>query len=196
MTGRDAIVGPMVLGSQSSVSGLYAAMTFHHARLETSGRHVLSTLHLEGRAAAQRSFDAFRRELEAHLEAEERWVLPAFARVEPNASEDILTEHGQIREAAGAAERSFDDRTDGPGKAPDERPMHELLELLCEHCRREESNLYRWSETAIGEPESRAVLQKIEAAERGDDDAAESRAGDDLGRARTIPRSGRRRASE
>jgi hypothetical protein len=147
------------LGSEPSCSGLYAALTFHHARLETSGRHVLSTLHLEGPAAAKLTFAGFRCELDAHLEAEEAWVLPAFARVEPEASQAICADHAEIRVATDVVARSLD--------APpvNEPAMYKLLELLQLHCRREETQLYRWAETGVGEPESRAVIQKIEMAE-------------------------------
>src|SRR4051794_6095155 len=146
----------------TSSSGLYGALTFHHARVETSGRHALTTLRLEGIEAARPSFDAFRRELEGHLEAEERWMLPSFARFDPQACEAIRLEHARIRDGIARASRSLDAR------AADERPLHELLELLVLHCQREESELYRWAETAIGEEESRAVLQKIEIAESDD----------------------------
>src|SRR5260221_13318252 len=50
-----------------------------------------------------------------------------------------------------------------PDRPPvDEAGLHNPLELLNLHCGREEPELYRWAETAIGEPESRAVIQKIE----------------------------------
>jgi hemerythrin len=149
----------MTLGAEPSSSGLYAALYFHHARLEASGRHVLSTLRLEGPAAARGAFKTFKCELEAHLEAEERWVLPGFARAEPEAYEAIREEHMLIRQMSESLTWS------AATVASDERTLHELVDLLLAHCRREEQTLYRWAETAIGEPESRAVLQKIEAAE-------------------------------
>jgi hypothetical protein len=149
----------MVLQSEANSSGLYAALTFHHARLETSGRHVLSALHLEGPRAAKASFAKFRCELDAHLEAEEAWVLPGFARVDPESSQAICAGHAQIRKVSDAVARSLE------APPADESAMHELLELLDLHCRREEHELYRWAETGIGESESRAVIQKIEMSE-------------------------------
>ena len=149
----------MVLDAGTSTSGLYAALTFHHARLEASGRHLLSTLQLEGSKGARTCLAKFRCELDAHLEAEERWILPAYGRIRPQAKEVICREHEQIRAMADRFARSLD-------RPPvDEAALHQLLELLNLHCRREEPELYRWAETAIGEPESRAVIQKIETSE-------------------------------
>jgi hypothetical protein len=136
-------------------------LIYHHARLEASGRHVVSTLQLEGPAAARTFFGAFKRELDAHLEAEETWVLPPFAGVRKQVYEAVCADHVEIRRAADLAEKSLD------AGSTDDHPLHRLLALLEENCRREESDLYRWSETAIGEHDSRAVLQKIEAAEFG-----------------------------
>jgi hypothetical protein len=132
---------------------------FHHAVLETSLRHSLSTLHLEGAAAADPCFQAFRRELDAHLEAEETWLLPSYERVRPQAAETVRAQHAKLRSAAALAAEAL------AASAVDERPLYELDELLGQHCRSEESDLYRWSETAIGQQASRAVLQKIEAVE-------------------------------
>ena len=149
----------MVLDAETNTSGLYAALMFHHARLEASGRHVLSTLHLEGRHGARTCFAQFKRELDAHLEAEEKWVLPAYGRIRPQAKEVICREHEQIRSVADRFARSLDT------PPADEPALHQLLELLGLHCRREEPELYRWAETAIGEPDSLAVIQKIETSE-------------------------------
>ena len=151
------------LESCSCSSGLYAALTFHHARLEAKARHVLATLQLEGPDAARKSFASFKRELDAHFEAEETWVLPAFARARPEASAEIGAEHARIRHAVQAFERS--------GGA-DEQMLHELLDLLLNLCRLEERDLCKWSETAIGEAESRAVLQRIEEAELAEGERA------------------------
>src|SRR6266511_4020138 len=114
----------MIAGHEASSSGLYGALTFHHARLETLGRHVLSTLHLEGRSGAQAAFSSFKRELDAHVEAEERWLLPAFARAKSAACESLVAEHARLRVASDLAAAALDTET------IDERPMHALLELL------------------------------------------------------------------
>lgn len=149
----------MIGTGTASSSGLYGAFTFHHARLEASLRHVISELHLAGAGAAKAAFGTFERELEAHLEAEETWLLPSFERVRPQAGETIRLQHVKVRAADARARSELD-------KAPaDDRPLHELLQLLEVHCRNEEGDLYRWAETAIGEQDSRAVLQKIEAGE-------------------------------
>jgi hemerythrin HHE cation binding domain-containing protein len=149
----------MIAGHEASSSGLYGALTFHHAQLETLARHALSMCHLEGGGAAQSTMSQFERELDAHLEAEERWLLPAFARTNPVACDAIMAEHARLRVACNLCAAALDAET------IDERPIHVLLELLGDHCRREEAELYRWAETSIDEATSRAVIQKIEGAE-------------------------------
>ena len=99
-------------------------MTFHHARLEASLRHALATLRLEGPAAAQSSFEAFRRELDAHLEAEERWLLPPFERVKPQAGEAVRAQHEMVRRGADKLAKAL------AVNSVDEKPFHELDELL------------------------------------------------------------------
>jgi Hemerythrin HHE cation binding domain len=152
----------MVVGPDPNTSGLCAALSFHHARLETCGRHVLSMLQAHGSSGARASFGSFQRQVIGHLEAEETWLLPAFARARPQACETIRAEHARIRGALDALARSFD------ANAADHRALHDLLERLLEHGRREEGDLYRWAETAISESDSRAVIQKIEAVELGE----------------------------
>jgi hemerythrin superfamily protein len=142
-----------------SASGLQGALTFHHARLETIGRHALSTLRLEGPAAARASFDSFKRELDAHLEAEEAWILPPYRRRKRDVCDRIRTDHTELRCLADAVARGLE------SGARDEEPLRKLLELLAEHGRLEESDCYRWSESGIDEIASKSVLRKIEAAE-------------------------------
>jgi hypothetical protein len=149
----------MIGGYKASSSGLYGALTFHHAKLDASLRHVMATLRLEGPAAAKMAFDPFQRELDAQLEAEETWLLPPYERSKPKAAEAVLFQHVKVRAAATLAAAQLD------ALSAEERPLQDLYDVLALHCRCEESDLYQWSETAIGEEDSRAVLQKIEAGE-------------------------------
>jgi hypothetical protein len=119
----------------------------------------MSMLRLEGTAAAQANFEVFRRELDAHLEAEETWLLPPFELVKPHVADACRVQHAKVRSAAALAAQALASRT------VDETPLYVLDQLLCQHCRDEEGDLYRWCETAIGEQASRAVLRKIEAVE-------------------------------
>jgi len=148
----------MIVGQEPSSSGLYGAMTFHHTHLEMLARHVISTFHGEGRSAAQTSFSAFKRQLDAHLDAEETWLLPPFERANPSAYDAILAEHARLRASTDLAAAALDT------EQIDEHPLHRLVEILCELCHREEEGLYRWAETAIDAHASRAVIQKIEGA--------------------------------
>jgi hemerythrin superfamily protein len=148
-----------MMPASETASGLHAAMSYHHARLETAGRHALSTLRLEGPVAARHPFDGFKRELDAHLEAEETWILPLYRKGKPDDCSRIRSEHTELRCMADAVKRGL------AAGDTDEEPLRKLLELLLDHCRLEESDCYRWAEEAIDEKASRAVLRSIEAAE-------------------------------
>jgi hypothetical protein len=149
----------MIGGQKASSSGLYAALMFHHARLDADLRHVIATLRLEGPAPAKTTFGRFQRELDAHLEAEETWLLPSYTRAKPRAAKAVLVQHTKVRSSASRAATSLG------AQCSDEQPLQELYDVLALHCRCEESDLYKWSETAIGEEASRAVIQKIESEE-------------------------------
>ena len=149
----------MTIGSKCTVSGLCAAMTFDHAKLDTGGRHVVSLLLCEGQEAACQAWRPFLEELLVHLDAEEASMLPAFRREKPEACASILSDHAGIRRAAEVVTRSFECLD------ADERILRQLLHLLELHGRKEEDDLYPWSETGLGEHESRAVIERIEKTE-------------------------------
>jgi hypothetical protein len=134
-------------------------MTFDHAKLETGGRHVVSLLQCEGQEVACQAWRSFLEELLLHLDAEECSMLPAFDRVKPEACASIRSDHARIRRAAEVVTRSFERRS------PDEWALRDLLHLLALHGRMEENDLYPWSETGVGEHESRAVIERIEKSE-------------------------------
>jgi hypothetical protein len=119
-------------------------------------------LRLEGAVAARGSFSAFRRSLEAHLDAEDAWVVPPFGRECPDAAERIRADHAELRARALALAVCFD------AGAVEPHLLAELLEILDRHARFEESDFYRWADVAIDEASSRAVLREIEAAELGE----------------------------
>src|SRR6266542_2528974 len=89
----------MMTGSESTLSGLSAALTFDHARLETCGRHALSLLHCAEEDACRASWTIFRKRLFAHLEAEEKWILPEFEAARPDACAAVRAGHARIRHA-------------------------------------------------------------------------------------------------
>lgn len=79
----------------------------------------------------------------AHLEAEERFILPAFARVDREEAVALVREHGTIRELVielGVAVELHYARL---------APFERLAEFLRAHAAREEALLYRWAATML-----------------------------------------------
>jgi Hemerythrin HHE cation binding domain len=82
-------------------------------------------------------------QLLSHLEAEERYVLPAFARVDREEAMALIKEHGAIRELMmelGVAVELHYARL---------APFERLAEILRAHAAREEALLYRWASTML-----------------------------------------------
>lgn len=82
----------------------------------------------------------FEHALLSHMEAEERFVLPSFAKVDPQEALALLREHGQFREQLLEL-----------GVAVDLHAIRyerskELIERLQAHGAREDNLLYRWAD--------------------------------------------------
>ncbi|HEX9295516.1 MAG TPA: hemerythrin domain-containing protein [Polyangiaceae bacterium] len=153
----------MSSASQSTLSGLCAALTFDHARIETCGRHALSLLHCSEQDECRASWFIFRKHLFAHLDAEEKWILPAFDAARPEACAAVRSGHAEIKRAMATVSASLASGT------ADEHAMREVLDLLISQCQLEERELYPWSETAIDPTHSRAVLEQLEPVNREED---------------------------
>jgi hypothetical protein len=90
--------------------------------------------------------------LHAHMEAEERFVLPAFARVDRDEAVTLLRDHGKIREQLLEL-----------GVAVDLHAIRhirslEFIELLRAHAGREENLLYRWADQQLDQSLVEAAL--------------------------------------
>ena len=79
----------------------------------------------------------------AHMEAEERYVLPSFARVEHAEALDLIREHGAIRERLLELGVALDLHLVRFQRA------HEFIELLRAHAAREQKMMYRWVDTQL-----------------------------------------------
>jgi len=120
-------------------TSLYTYMVRDHASLDTLYGRVLEAMagtaqHLEG------LWTDFDHHLRSHMDAEERFVMPALAKVDRLSALMLLREHGQIREemlelgvACNLHELRF-------------ARSRELIEQLRSHAARENSLLYRWAD--------------------------------------------------
>jgi hypothetical protein len=121
---------------------LYTFMTSNHARLEILFERLLDAMAV-GAPEARELWTQLDHGLLAHMEAEERYVIPAFATVDRSAAREILADHAEIR--AQLLEL---------GVAMDLHHLRfetsqEFIRILRSHAAREDNLLYRWADTRL-----------------------------------------------
>jgi hemerythrin-like domain-containing protein len=138
-------------------STLYAYMVHSHEQLRDQVTRLLAAMQANARADATTLWNELEHELLDHMEAEERFVLPAFARVDHGEATVLLRDHGLIRE------NLLD-----LGIAVDlhyiryERSQ-QFIELLIRHAEREERLLYRWVDDRLSPGIVEAVKARVAA---------------------------------
>ena len=78
-----------------------------------------------------------------HMEAEERFVLPAFLRVDRDESLALLREHGELREHLRELGVAVDLHCTSDAQS------HDFADALRHHAEREENLLYRWADKSL-----------------------------------------------
>ncbi len=125
-------------------NSLYTFMTDNHARLEMQFERLLDAM-AAGSPDARELWTELDHGLLAHMEAEERYVIPAFASVDHAGAREILDDHAQIRA------QLLD-----LGVAMDLHRLRfetsrEFIRILRSHAAREDNLLYRWADTRLDE---------------------------------------------
>jgi len=130
------------LTRRSSTHSLQAFMTASHRSLARQFDQLLAAM--EANAPDVRElWNGLDRDLRAHMEAEERFVLPAFAKVDADEARALVRNHGLFREMLLEL-----------GVAVDLHCIREelsrpFIDLLRDHAAREDALLYRWAETRL-----------------------------------------------
>jgi hypothetical protein len=127
----------------SASASLYTYMIRSHQMLEELYLQVLDAMSIEA-PTLRELWTTLDRELRAHMEAEERFVLPAFARVDREEAVALLRDHGHVREQLLELGVAIDLH------AIRYERSHELVERLRVHAAREERLLYRWADQHLG----------------------------------------------
>lgn len=132
---------------------LYAYMMHSHEQLREEVARLLAAMQANARADVITLWNALEHKLLDHMEAEERFVLPAFAHVDYKEATALLREHGLIREnllELGIAVDLHNIRYER---------SQEFIDLLHRHAEREEHLLYRWADDRL----SPSVIQAVKA---------------------------------
>jgi hemerythrin-like domain-containing protein len=130
---------------------LYSYMIDNHAQLERTFEALLEAMQHDA-ADVRALWTEVDHGLLAHMEAEERYVLPAFARVDRAAAVEILREHGEIRQLLLELGVAIDLH-----QLRYERSQ-EFVRMLRAHAGREDNLLYRWADQMLELDLRRKVL--------------------------------------
>ncbi len=122
-----------------SHSTLYLYMTRSHKYLRTLLGRLLAAMEANAGDEVRRLWNELDHGLLAHMEAEERFVLPVFMHVDAEEARALLREHGLLREQL----LELGVRVDLHCVRYD--ASREFAELLDRHAGREENLLYRWA---------------------------------------------------
>ena len=133
--------------SQRTGSTLYRYLTHSHDDLRDLLVRLLAAMEANAREDVRSLWTELDHGLLAHMEAEERFVLPVFAHVDQDEARALLREHGLLREQLlqlGVAVDLHCIRFES---------SRVFADLLAHHAGREEQLLYRWAQEHL-EPEA------------------------------------------
>jgi Hemerythrin HHE cation binding domain len=134
-------------------STLYAYMMRSHEQLRDQVTRLLDAMHANARAEVTTLWNDLEHKLLNHMEAEERFVLPAFAHVDHGEATALLRDHGLIRESLLELGIAIDLHY-----VRYERSQ-EFIDLLLHHAAREERLLYQWADDRL----SASIVQAVKA---------------------------------
>ena len=123
-----------------------------HARLESLLDRAVAALGEGDERERARAWGELESELLAHMDAEERLLLPLFHRVSPRGAAIVGQEHRHIRARLAEVGASI-----AAGR-PDRALARAFAAELRAHARSEERLLYRWAEVDLGPAERESVL--------------------------------------
>lgn len=132
-------------------------MVRSHEQLRDQVTRLLAAMQANARADVTTLWGELEHKLLDHMEAEERFVLPAFAHVDHGEATALLREHGMIREnllELGIAVDLHYIRYER---------SNEFIDLLFRHAEREERLLYRWAEDRLSPGVVEAVKARVAA---------------------------------
>ena len=136
-------------------ASLRGVLTSDHARLDQLFQDLVGALRADAREDAARLWGRFDSELSAHMDLEERLILPAF--FEENAAEanSLLEEHAQIRRLLTELGLGLDLHLTRA------EVVEDFVERLRRHARREDELMYAWAERGVPEESQSLIRQQL-----------------------------------
>ena len=130
-------------------------LTADHLRLDALFDDVLKRLALDDRDETRAAWGEFEKGLLAHLEAEEKFILPRFAKDHELEASVIRREHGAFRETLAELGVMVDLHAIRMNAAND------FVRSLREHARREDALMYRWAQENLAQEARAEVLNSL-----------------------------------
>lgn len=140
---------------RTEARGLRQILLDDHARLERLFERVVSTFRGGDREQVGRVWTEFDNALTAHLEAEEKHLVPVFEQVDPAGAAAVLKEHEHFRSKLAELGVGVDLHWVGTDVA------RAFVDELRAHAQREDAALYRWAERSLDAEAQRAVKARL-----------------------------------
>jgi hemerythrin superfamily protein len=147
----------MPIAEAVSTSDLRQALRQDHDAIERGLEHLLMSARMNDWERLRGALSEIERDLRAHLEAEETFMLPKFERVDAERTRHIREEHAEIEK------RLVDLGVALDLHALRDSTIEQFVKLLQEHARGEERALYSWAQAALGEQEKASALSRLRA---------------------------------
>lgn len=145
----------MVQSSSSPPESVGVFLRYDHERLEALFAKLIDEFRGGDRDDLRATWARFETGLLAHFAAEERYLLPLFARVDPGEASALLAEHALYR-------RKLDELGVGVDlHAVRLDVAQELVNALREHAGREDRLLYRWAEQNVDRSSQELIEREL-----------------------------------
>jgi len=134
---------------------IHDLLSADHKDLDRLFERLLEEVHARDDAAADRTWTEFERELQSHMSAEEKHILPVLAKGAPNEAAHIRADHDRIREALSSMGVSLELHT-----LPEEK-VETFITLLRRHSAHEEESLYLFADRELAEEAKQSLTERI-----------------------------------
>jgi len=136
-------------------------LTWDHHRLEQLFVELQASFDEDDDLRARRRlWSELDRGLTVHMDAEEKYVLSAFARTDPVEAAALLAEHSDIRRRLTELGIGVDLHTVSAQRCA------EFLDTLRRHAAREDALLYRWAQANLPAGEQERMIEHVPPPER------------------------------
>jgi hemerythrin-like domain-containing protein len=134
---------------------LRALLREDHHRLDRLFERVLCVFEADAPDEAVRLWTEFERDLKAHFELEERYILPDLAKANPTEAGELIREHARLLAKLGELGVGVDLHLTRSEAVAD------FIATLRAHAAREDALMYRFAQTSLSEKLRSAIRARL-----------------------------------